>query len=270
MQKKWIAFGALAAAVLGGSSPAAAQVRVVVDGHVQDVPDGVTRVISWQPGGRQIVRDEPFYGAVSPGVATITNQETIEKDGYGRLIRVTIVTRIAPIRAIAGGQMAARPTYAPPPPSPQPISYTRPGAAALDLPDGEARSTEPLRIRRDPVSGHFITMIRINGVAVRAIVDTGAANTILAPADARATGVADEIVGSQRMVGVGGYTMLNIARVRSLEVGGQNLGGMSTPVGQEGLGFTLLGQSEIARLGRIVIEDGTMTITPRAMQMSSR
>ncbi|MDB5690788.1 MAG: hypothetical protein JWL91_2664 [Sphingomonas bacterium] len=281
MIKELITLAALAATAFAPGVPAAAQVRVVVDGRVHDVPAGVVRVISWRPGGRQIVRDQPFYGRATPGGATITNAETTERNDRGWPLRTRIVTRIEPMLAVAGAQLARQPAYSPPaysppaysapPPAPAPsrASYLTLASETIDR-TGRERARGALRIQRDPITGHFITAITVNGVEIRAIVDTGAANTILSPGDARATGAAGEIVGAQRMVGVGGYTMLNIARIRSLEVAGQDLGGLSTPVGQEGLGYTLLGQSEIARLGRIVIEDGVMTITPRGVQMTSR
>lgn len=270
MTSRWVLLTAFAAAALSGGSQAEAQLRVIVDGQVQDVPAGVVRTISWRPGGRQTVRDEPFAGYARPGAATITNVETQEEDDRGRFIGTRIVTRIVPIRETASAQPTRQAAaYAPAPTGAQ-IRYSAAEPRPFDFPAREQTKPEVLRIQRDPVTGHFITTIKINGVDVRAIVDTGAANTILAPRDARATGAAGEIVDSQRMVGIGGYTMLNIARIRSIEVGGQDLGGISTPIGQEGLGYTLLGQSEITRLGRIVIEDGTMTITPRGMQMTSR
>ena len=112
--------------------------------------------------------------------------------------------------------------------------------------------------------------MKVNGVAIRAIVDTGAASTILSPKDAWATGANEAVVSAQRMVGIGGYTMLNLARVQSLEVAGEQLGGFTAAIGQEGLGYTLLGQTEIARLGRITIEDGMMTIMPRNLRTASR
>ena len=48
-----------------------------------------------------------------------------------------------------------------------------------------------------------------------------------------------------------------------MDVGGQQLGGFNAVIGQAGIPYTLLGQSEISRLGRIVIEDGVMTISAR-------
>ncbi len=131
-------------------------------------------------------------------------------------------------------------------------------------------SAHPLAIRRDPRTGHFIAPIRINGVVIQAIVDTGAQDTILSAQDARATGAARDIVRSEPMAGIGGYTMLSVAKLRSMEVAGQNLGSFTAAIGQEGIPYTLLGQTEINRLGRIVIEGGVMTITPRAAQVALR
>ncbi len=131
-------------------------------------------------------------------------------------------------------------------------------------------TSRPLAIHRDPRTGHFIAPIRINGVVIQAIVDTGAQDTILSAQDARATGAARDIVRSEPMAGIGGYTMLSVAKLRSMEVAGQNLGSFTAAIGQEGIPYTLLGQTEINRLGRIVIEDGVMTITPRAAQVAFR
>lgn len=133
-----------------------------------------------------------------------------------------------------------------------------------------SRDARALSIYRDPRTGHFIAPIRINGITIQAIVDTGAQDTILSARDARATGAAHDIVRSEPMAGIGGYTMLNVARLRSMEVAGQNLGSFTAAIGQEGIPYTLLGQTEITRLGRIVIENGVMTITPRAAQVAFR
>ena len=254
---------ALGAALIG--APAVAQARIVVDGQVQEVPDGVVRTISYAPGGRQVVHDEPFAGAVAPGAATVTTIETSEEDADGSDVHTTVVTRIEPIAAVA---------YAPHPATAAaaddgPIPELAVEADALDLPDPGPAPRE-LRIRRDAATGHFITLVRINGVDVRAIVDTGAQGTILSARDARATHADEAVVRSRPMAGIGGLTTLNVAHLRSMEVGGQQLGGFDAAIGQEGIPYTLLGQSEIARLGRIVIEAGVMTISPRAVEVASR
>jgi clan AA aspartic protease (TIGR02281 family) len=288
--------------------PASAQVRVIVDGKVQEVPDGVIRTIAYEPGGRQVIRDERFAGQAAPGCATVTTTETRDEDDHGRVIRTSVVTRIEPIVAVAYAPPSA-PAQAFAPAAPQsfaasappfapgaqrafaPAVYTAPqqqafappsahldvdpnafGANPAALADALPADPNPqsVRIRRDAATGHFITTIRVNGVPVRAIVDTGAQSTILSAQDARATGAGNAIVRTQPMAGIGGYTLLNVARLNSFEVGGQQLGGFTAAIGQEGIPYTLLGQTEIARLGRIVIEDGTMTITPRAPRMAMR
>jgi hypothetical protein len=58
-----------------------------------------------------------------------------------------------------------------------------------------------------------------------------------------------------------GYTRVGVARVASVEIGGQSLGRMTMRIGRPGIPYTLLGQPEIARLGRVTIENGVMTIT---------
>ncbi len=156
----------------------------------------------------------------------------------------------------------AAPAYAPT------LSYGRdvttpPPNRRASYSDAPAIGSPPsMHIRRDP-SGSFVANVLMNGVPVRVIIDTGAQCTILSLRDARQTGADRDITNSETMAGIGGYTQLNVTRVRSMNVGGQQLGGFSAVIGQAGIPYTLLGQSEISKLGRIVIEDGVMTISAR-------
>jgi len=248
---------------------AAAQVRVAVDGQLQNVPRGVVRTISYSPGGPQTISDEVRDGAAMPGTAKITTTETTDHDDDGNPTETILVTRIEPISATAYSPATMRAIRTP---SLSPLSrrgfapqQERPLESELagqDLPDAAATAS-PLRILRDPQSGQFVTTIRINGIPVHAIVDTGADSTILSARDARATGAIHDITRSEPMAGIGGMTMLNVTHVRSMNIGGHELSGFSAMIGQEGIPYTLLGQPEIARLGRIVIENGVMTISPR-------
>lgn len=142
--------------------------------------------------------------------------------------------------------------------------------ADFDEPETPPADSQPLRIRRDRFTGHFIAPVMINGVKVRVIVDTGATSTILSPEDAIATGADRDVTATRPGVGIGGYTTLSMTRVRSMEIGGQRLKAFDADIGQQGIRNTLLGQTEIAKLGRIVIEDNVMTIYPRGVQMASR
>lgn len=121
----------------------------------------------------------------------------------------------------------------------------------------------PVRIRRDPTSGHFITRVMMNGVAARMIIDTGASGTILSPDAARSTGAFRDVTHSRLAAGIGGVTALNATRVRSLVIGGREIGSFDALIGREGIPYSLLGQTELRRLGRIVIENDVLTITPR-------
>lgn len=131
-------------------------------------------------------------------------------------------------------------------------------------------SAEAVRIPRDPSSGHFITQVVMNGIRTRVIIDTGASGTILSPDAARATGALRDVTHSRLAAGIGGVTALNATRVRSLVIGGREIGSFDALIGREGIPYTLLGQTELRRLGRIVIEDDVLTITPRESVVASR
>lgn len=272
-----------------------------IDQAAQPAPAGMIRTIRTAADGGQTVFDMPFAGPSMPGAVTITTVETTEEDEDGNPIQTFAETRIEPV-AVAGysapiqqasfqrvpfeppsfqpaplQQAEYLPTMAPPAmlsPAPTPhlnvdlaaLMENSPAAAGLRM----ASAPQSLRIPRDRETGHFIAPIAINGVQVRAIIDTGAQETILSARDARATGANRDIVSTEPMAGIGGYTTLNVTRVHSMEVAGQQLGGFTAAIGQEGIPFTLLGQTEIARLGRIEIEDGVMTITPRSAVFAQR
>lgn len=244
------------------ATAAAAQVRVEIGGQIQDVPTNTVRTVTTVNGRTRVVDAAWPGGATMPGMAAITTTETTDEDGEGHVLSRTIVTCIEPQRA-----MVAVVTYTPPPPAPR-IEIN---PADLDEPVASGRP-HVLRIHRDSWGGHFVASMFINSVRIRAIIDTGAAYSILSAHGARATGADRAVQREEVAVGIGGYTRLSVARVASVEIGGQNLGRMTMHIGQPGIPYTLLGQTEIARLGRVTIEDGLMTITPRgvATQVATR
>jgi clan AA aspartic protease (TIGR02281 family) len=139
---------------------------------------------------------------------------------------------------------------------------------APDLPaQGE---TGIVRIPRDSFTGHFVARVLINGVRVRAVIDTGAVSTVLSPDAARATGAINDITHTMPAAGIGGVTMLNVTRVRSFVIGGRNIGGFDAMIGAGAIQDTLLGQTELRKLGRIVIEDDVLTIEPKGGRLAAR
>ncbi len=260
------------------SIPAEAQLRFVADERLQETPTGVAPTVL-------PATDSALASQMIPGAVTVTTVETTEEDENGNTIQTSYETRIEPVAAVAYAPQIQPAIYqpatytpaatalftAPSAPSLMPAPHLDVDLAALLIPDlGQIGKPQVLRIARDRDTGHFIAPIRINGVDVRAIVDTGAQETILSARDARLTGANRDVVSSEPMAGIGGYTTLDVTRVRSMEVAGQQLGGFTAAIGQEGIPFTLLGQTEIARLGRIEIENGVMTITPRQALLASR
>lgn len=251
------------ATILGvAGNSARAQVRVVVNGAAQEVPANTVRVITVTNGRMRII-DSPWAGGeATPGAASITTTETVEEDGNGHVLLRKTITRIEPQRLmVAYAQPEMRPAQ-----MPKPIPRIEVDMNALaegsPLEVGKPRA---MRIKRDQWGGHFVAPVIINGVEIKAIIDTGAAYTILSVDDARATGADRNVERSEIAIGIGGYTRVGVTKLSSMEIGGQKLGAMTVRIGQPGIPYTLLGQTEIARLGRVTIEDGIMTITPRTL-----
>jgi len=260
--------------------PVEAPAGIAIDQAAQMVPAGMIRTIRVAADGEQTIVDTPFAGQAIPGAVSITTVETSEEDEDGNPVQTFAETRIEPVAAagiaapVQQGSLQHADDLPILPSAATPhidvdlaaLIESYPIADSLRL----ASAPQSLRIPRDRETGHFIAPIAINGVAVRAIIDTGAQETILSARDARVTGANRDIVRTEPMAGIGGYTMLNVTRVHSMEVAGQQLGGFTAAIGQEGIPFTLLGQTEIARLGRIEIENGVMTITPRPAVLALR
>ena len=257
-----------AVAALAAAVPASAQVRVEVGGQVMDVPAGIVRTIIDSSRGRRIV-DRPWTKPATPGMASISTTETTETDDRGRVLSRTTEIRIEP-QYVAYVQpqvtYVRQAAYAPPP---QPAPRVEFDASSI-VDDAPASTPQIMRIRRDGWGGHFVATVRINGIKVKAIIDTGAAYTILTPEAAHQVGADQTVFRSEAAVGIGGMTSVGVTKLRSFEIGGQRFGGIVARIGQSGIPYTLLGQTEIARLGRVVIEDGVMTITPRGVEVASR
>jgi clan AA aspartic protease (TIGR02281 family) len=165
--------------------------------------------------------------------------------------------QVAPGRAPT---QTARPYAAPYRNAPAEIVYETPKADE-DVDRYESRQGDPIVVRRSS-NGHFVVGLVVNGVPIRAAVDTGAINTFMTTKDAIATGAFRNTVDAIPAYGIAGSFMTTRVRLDEANIGGVDLGHPLVLVGQ-GINITLLGLPEIARLGRIVIDGNLMTITPR-------
>ena len=252
-------------AALLTAAPVSAQVRVLIDGKPMDIPAGIMRTVITSPKGTEIV-DKPWTKPATPGMATITTTTTYEEDDRGRLLSRRVETRIEP-QYIAYAQSNVE--HLAPSVTQTSAPHLDTDITAIEEENISPSSPQIMRLKRDGWGGHFVASIKINGVKIKAIIDTGAAYTILTPEAARSAGIM-EAERTEPAYGIGGLTSVGVVRLKSLEVGGQQLGRTTVRIGQPGIPYTLLGQTEIIRLGRVIIEDGVLTIIPRGVQMASR
>jgi aspartyl protease family protein len=115
--------------------------------------------------------------------------------------------------------------------------------------DSQVEGEQTVRIRRRP-DGHFVVKIRVNGTALRMLVDTGASTVVLKPADASRLGiVVDRLNFSVPVQTANGTTYAAHVRLHSLSLGPINLKNVEALVAKPGtLKDNLLGMSFLSRL----------------------
>ena len=109
--------------------------------------------------------------------------------------------------------------------------------------------------------GHFWVEARIDGTRVRFLIDTGASNIVLSPADARRigfdpaglrfTGFAETANGTVRTAAV---------RLGSIEIGPIRIDDLGASVNQAEMRGSLLGMSFLERLESFEIRDGALIL----------
>ncbi len=126
------------------------------------------------------------------------------------------------------------------------------------LADTEASTAEPHRVTASQIrtaslrkegDGHYWATARVNGIAVKFLVDTGATLVALNKRDARRVGL--DIDNLQRTVDVrtaAGRVKAAGAVIDALEIDGVEVQGVSAVVVEDGLEYSLLGMSFLNRL----------------------
>lgn len=127
-------------------------------------------------------------------------------------------------------------------------------ASVAASPSGEARLT------RAPDS-HFYADVEIDGRQVRMMVDSGASMIALTRRDAEAVGIdVDRLPVGGMAQTAGGQVPMRITMLRSVEVDGIEVRGVQAAVIDADMGISLLGQSYLAKLGKVNVEGDTMTL----------
>ncbi len=98
-------------------------------------------------------------------------------------------------------------------------------------------------------NGHFFVQAQVNGVALEFMVDTGATNVTLSPADARALGFDDDKLNfTHRSRTAGGIVPTAPVVLKEMRIGLLSLPNVAARVNGEPMGISLLGMSFLRRL----------------------
>jgi aspartyl protease family protein len=118
-------------------------------------------------------------------------------------------------------------------------------------------------VTADPSGGYFV-MGKVNGKVVRFLVDTGASDTVLSPADAHRVGIDVAALpfdrASETANGVGYGAAV---RVDELTIGSISMADMPVMVNQAPMRQSLLGMSFLSRLESFHFRDGRLYLTAR-------
>ena len=118
------------------------------------------------------------------------------------------------------------------------------------------------RVAKSP-DGHFWADARVDGAAVRLLVDTGSSEVTLTMADARRIGLDPDRLAYRRRVftaaGEGAAAEVMLKRVR---IGGAAVEDVHALVMRRGLATSLLGMSYLGRLSRFEATPEAMVLRP--------
>jgi aspartyl protease family protein len=113
-------------------------------------------------------------------------------------------------------------------------------------------------------SGHFVVMGKVNGQAVRFLVDTGASDTVLSPADAQRLGIDTAALtfdqSAETANGLGHGAAYTAAR---LSVGSISFADVPMMINQAPLTNSLLGMTFLRRLESFQVRDGKLYLRSR-------
>lgn len=116
---------------------------------------------------------------------------------------------------------------------------------------------------RADATGHFVVEARVDGEAVRFLVDTGASDVVLSPADARRIGFdVAALAFTRRYRTANGIVEGAPVRLARVEIGPIRLTDVPASVNGAAMKRSLLGMSFLNRLSRYEVAGARMTLWP--------
>ena len=139
----------------------------------------------------------------------------------------------------------------------------RAARADASLTPGAAQAAEVRAPIQKAADGHFWAVGEVNGRPVRFLVDTGATEVALTPADAQRLGfrTADLHYG-YKVVTAGGQTRAASVRLANVTVGGARVPDVDALVIENGLDASLLGMTYLGRLSGFQASHRGLSLQP--------
>ncbi|MGF1610294.1 MAG: TIGR02281 family clan AA aspartic protease [Kiloniellales bacterium] len=124
----------------------------------------------------------------------------------------------------------------------------------------EAALSREITIRKD-VSGHFLLTARVEGVAIRFLVDTGASDVVLSPDDAQRLRLNSRNLNySREYQTANGTVRAAPVTLRDLQIGQLEVYDLEASVNEAPMGISLLGMSFLERLDGYAVEGNTLIL----------
>ncbi|MDP6602858.1 MAG: TIGR02281 family clan AA aspartic protease [Rhodospirillales bacterium] len=116
---------------------------------------------------------------------------------------------------------------------------------------------------RASAGGHFVVEAEVDGVTLRLLVDTGASDVVLSPADARRLGFALESLSfTKRYRTANGVVFGAPVRLNRVRIGPISVSGVAASVNGAPMTRSLLGMSFLDRLSGYEVRNGTLVLRP--------
>lgn len=116
---------------------------------------------------------------------------------------------------------------------------------------------------RSGEGGHFFLDAKVNGVVVKFMVDTGATDIVLAPADAERVGyITGDLEYDHHYQTANGIVKGAEVQMESFEVGGLKIQNLPASVNGAPMGESLLGMRFLKLFKQYKVEDGRLILVP--------